>query len=471
MDLRSTLEARKGAGRSLQVLSLKGRWIVAEHHRGSAVKVYDPAYATGDQGDIFALCRLAFGADRIEIAYGMQKGSNKEECRLLTVAALLDLIRGKHDPEDRTYDVGLGSGPLLLSISKRQPIQPFPATSREKQAARDTERVQGNDTDDRDLKTIKASPRVGIVQVWKKIDKMRDEISAHERHIWSFIDVEQTLMEYLHLTQVANGQVALVEQGMRWHSNLGIMAHLGAWNGSWLNFVRNRYTLMRYEGGKAAREAIERVTEAIEAATTRFRICLVTKNSIHVPDLGTIKAVKKGFITTVALIKPGTLMGTSQTDVFSRNHRTRLNKHELAVVVAQTQDAVGMNLEDASQALEKAIGKGAQVNLHRDLRTHNALKSFHRHSPTLYPTLSFHRYYPAAAEGSSILEAHYKLAGALGILPKGFGPAMRKHGHDHSVKLDKRTIEAVKKIILDTSLEAYRRYEQWMKRDRYGTAD
>ena len=241
--LREVLEARTSSGRTVQVLMPDEHWVIAERYKGAAVKIYDPGYTTGGQGAIFRLCARVFHTKRIDIAYGMQRGANREECRLLAMAVLLDLTQGKHEPEERIYDIGAGGGPLLNNIVNNQVVRPIPSRGKETERRHDTH-------PEREAGVIPGYQKMGITDIWKEIKASQQEISVIDRHVWAFQDLEQALMENLHLTQVANGQVALIKQGMRWHSNVKLLTHIGAVGGTKEAFLHDSYTLVRYLGGR-----------------------------------------------------------------------------------------------------------------------------------------------------------------------------------------------------------------------------
>ena len=79
-----------------------------------------------------------------------------------------------------------------------------------------------------------------------------------------------------------------------------------------------------------------------------------------------------------------------------------------------------------------------------------------------YPSLTMYREHPR--QTTQHMENHNLLARAIGILPRNMTRLLRKAGHTNK-ELDKDKITQIERKLLYAATEAYRRYEQWMKRD------
>ena len=131
---------------------------------------------------------------------------------------------------------------------------------------------------------------------------------------------------------------------------------------------------------------------------------------------------------------------------------TLLAIHNVEVNISKQQ------IDSITKATHTAMNQTQQTSIKHVHEPQFHLRTEHE----TYPSLTMHREHPRRP--ANHLESHNLLARAIGILPRNMLQILRKAGHKQE-ELNKDKIKQIERKILYAATEAYRRYEQWMKRD------
>jgi hypothetical protein len=163
-----------------------------------------------------------------------------------------------------------------------------------------------------------------------------------------------------------------------------------------------------------------------------------------------------------------------------------MNREALAILVMEKGDTPKIYTAGLIKALgQKGIMlKEKDFGLPDEIRENNSEKVYSTYrevKPHMWPAIMWYRNSPRVAETESYdsrgprdnyitahksLQEQDPLLGQLGIIPKNFRRALVNLGVNEC-HLTPDNLLKVKKIILDASLEAYKRYESWKRRKRY----
>ena len=127
-EANNTLAARRMAPRSIQIILINQKLILADKTLGAPVKIYVPDYTITDQGGIYKICKTIYGETDIDISK-IQRGCTKKDRYALIIAILIEVITHTEPPEEKTYEIKKLADHLKRHMNAGTKIPLFPSTT------------------------------------------------------------------------------------------------------------------------------------------------------------------------------------------------------------------------------------------------------------------------------------------------------------------------------------------------------
>jgi hypothetical protein len=498
-----TWEARRLAPRSIQIILINDKPIIADKIMGAPTKVYIPDYNISDQGKTYKVCKTIFGETDIEISK-MQKGDTKGDNYALVIAILVEIITNTEPPEDKTYKINELHDHLKEHTTKNTKIPPFPSVKVTRNQTKETAtpptphhtkapNITDDDDDDfldyvdsiekeinlmkeireREFMNEPPDPPAQQEDNFRKTPDYHSNTSLKEilTNLYNthrntqgqpnktptrfFPDIEQRVRQLLHLNQTINQHILLIKQGDTWQSENTHHSKLGA-----TNTTKQAYL----EGGNTWINTASNATHEIDSCYSATQTKKPTRIAIIVEDnkqnnekIQKHSAKHPGIHTyTINTYGPGSTTfkqeGTKNPWTLGT---TETNTCAMKLLMIQNWPETAQNLKRIKTQMKKD-----ELD-----KSDNVPRQYHRNDHYQYPSLSFYRHTPRLP--TNYIDKEDRIAHALGILPADIALRLSLAGHKNLV-MNKELKDKISKILINTSIEAYRRYEQWMKRDLYG---
>jgi len=498
-----TWEARRLAPRSIQIILINGKPIIADKILGAPIKVYIPDYDISDQGKTYKICKTIYGETNIEISK-MQKGTTKEDNYALVIAILVEITTNTEPPEDKTYEINELYDHLKEHTMKNNKIPPFPSTIstknqmekattsptphhtkttnitdldedfldyvdsiekeihlmkeiRERELTNEPPDPPTQEFEEENLrKTSDSHANTKLKDILTNLYNTHRDAQDHPKKTPTryFPDIEQHARQLLHLNQTINQHILLIKQGDTWQSDNTYHNKLGA-----VNTTKQAYL----EGGNTwvntTSDSLQDINSCYNATQTKkpTRIAIIIENNKQNNDEIQKHSTKHpGTHTyTINTYKAGstTLKQEGTQDPWTL--KTETNTCTMKLLMIQNWPETAQNLKCIKTQIKKdEIDKNDNIS-----------RQYHRNDHYQYPSLDFYRHIPRLP--TNYIDKEDRIAYALGILPTDIAPRLNLAGHKNLV-MNKELKDKISKILINTSVEAYRRYEQWMKRDLYG---
>ena len=309
--------------------------------------------------------------------------------------------------------------------------------------------------------------------------------------------LEDIIEAHLHTSSKLNTTALEIRETARWHSNNQIDISLGATGGTKEDFMANNFTWINLETEQTTLELMKIAEKAIVNSTEPARVVLLanaTKNIIEetTKNTNTLNAKKH-----ILMHIPRHSVTLNQPYPYYRDlpeENPPMNENNMILVIIDHRKAPSFDLREMEKdILNHTQGPYKQqtetdpntqkdsneiFKKQRNLNIEASPITRARYDVSQRPSLVWYRRLPNTESKNQAkkdkrcttnmehMENHNKLLGLLGILPKGMRQGLIDMGHNQAI-IDDLLLEKIRKIIWDTTLEAYRRYESWRKSKKY----
>ena len=340
--------------------------------------------------------------------------------------------------------------------------------------------------------TIKA-----IKQSHKEIiPKVIEDCIDHflDKNIFVCKQVENIMRKHLHLTQTLNTNAMIHTWGTTWCSSSPMDQTLGAVDSKQrLAFLTNKATWVNYSSSDKVdtlTSLIEETYKSILQSKGRTRVALLLSTELDNMIFNRREPLKKG-IRTFSILQIDVWTVNMQKIHYDRSTSKITLKEEknsapltIRIIEGEHAPKIDINRIWKDSQEENIIAKQPEkLDIPYDrlaTKPHEVFTTTLESENQLWPTHAWYRKSLKLREEEkqeeggkySYIHAHSQLAkhdnllGLLGILPKNFEKHLAIMGIDWKT-LNKENTTHIKKIILDASLEAYRRYELWKRLKKY----
>ena len=338
---------------------------------------------------------------------------------------------------------------------------------------RDTKKIKNLNTEENkrnDNKRKQTPPTPPIGKLIATLTKRADVDSAS----WARAKTWKNITAKFLLTRDDLYEDPITHRGnTTWRAKNQEEEHIGGIQATIYDFVANRHTFA-YPSYSLANRDIQEIIRAIDHSTEPARAAILTTKDIpqmrtHKTQINTIASMNTNDIGLEHPKGRKLTQGTTWADVYGNS---RIKLVTIQNYRGTTTDWRGMKRE-ISVAFPEARIKWDEIT---NTQPKHTMTHHERNQTQQRPTLTWFRgdYFPPKQPNNgkrkrneaTHLETYHKLMGAMGMVPKQMIQDLRNLGYD-TRDYTQETIHKIQNIIRETSLETYRRWENWRRRRKY----
>ena len=307
------------------------------------------------------------------------------------------------------------------------------------------------------LSTHKEIPRKEYdCSISKVIDSIKN---THKPGISYHTAIENQARKCLRVNQTINQHITKLHRAISWHTKEKELEKLGATGGTEQAYIEGNRTWINLGVNPDGLHKLKDITNEIAQNLNTLTVAVITQEEAKELTNHAKQHHQTLRITTIATYQPNETTIEKSTNnpwklTTERNEQkiTLIAIHNVEVNISKQQ------IDSITKATHTAMNQTQQTSI-----KHVHEPQFHlRTEHNIYPSLTMYREHPRRP--ANHLENHNLLARAIGILPRNMLQILSKAGHKQE-ELNKDKIKQIERKILYAATEAYRRYEQWMKRD------